>query len=218
MRISVFAVLSVTALVFAASACKREVANDPPASEQAPAGSDDGAGGSEGSGEQPAEGRLLLSMPVPEDWVSVSVQTPNGATVSLGVPGDWLEAKPPNESTLAVRMAPSGPASGTKATIVATPFEGDRAALAEYTRTRLKSFASIKSEGATRVGTIDSHEIAASWTTAVGSRETVQLLVATGKEAIGVTCEIAPGQLDSLSGLCDEIFATLTMKGAKSLK
>jgi hypothetical protein len=204
MRISVLVVFVAAALALAASACKRE---------QATSGIDVEAGENEAP-----DGRLLQAMPVPEDWVAVSVQTPNGATVSLGVPGDWLEARLPNESTLAVRAAPSGPAAGTKATIVATAFEGDRAALAEYMRTRLKSFAAIKNEESTRVGTIDTHELAASWTTPVGNRETVQLLIATGKEAIAITCEIAPGQFDNLSGLCEEIFATLSMKGAKSLR
>lgn len=208
MRMSTPIVLVATALLLVASACKRNQPSEPPTSTE--------EADTEASPDDDA--RIIQAMPVPEDGVSVSGTTPKGVTVSLGVPGDWLEAKPPNESTLAVRVAPSGPTAGIKATIVSTDFDGGRTALANYTRTRLESFAAIKSEGATRVGAINGYEFAASWSTAVGNRATVQLLIATGEEAIGISCEMAPDQLDNFSGLCDEIFATLSIEGAKSLK
>ena len=47
-----------------------------------------------------------------------------------------------------------------------------------------------------------------------GDRDTIQLLLATGDEAIAVTCELLPNQLETLRGLCNEIFATVTIEGA----
>ncbi|KPK12971.1 MAG: hypothetical protein AMJ62_15580 [Myxococcales bacterium SG8_38] len=222
--------LALATMIVSASACKR----DEPA-EPASVGESQGAAGPEeqaaneneatapSTGDEPAAAdqlpaaaeRSIKALQVPGDWVEVKVQTPKGVNVSMGVPGDWVELRPPNEATLAVRMAPAdAPAAGTKATVVATKFEGGRAQLAAYTRERLSGFAAIKGEGPLRVGTTHGYELVASWTTPVGAKDTVQLIVATGKEAIGVSCELPPGKLDTLMGLCDEIFATVTIEGA----
>ncbi len=228
MRISAPVFLVAVALVLGAWACKRDQPAEAPAAAEGPAaaGVEDEATAEEQTGETPSvgeapagDGRTIQTMAVPEDWITVSAKTPKGATVSLGVPNDWVEGRPPNESTHLVRVAPAGtPAAGTQVTIVTREFAEGRAELAEFTRGRLEGFASIKSAGPIRVGAIDAFEFAAAWSTPIGNRETVQLLVATGKEAIGVTCSTAPGQLDSLSGLCDEVFATLSIKGAEALK
>ena len=227
MKMSTPVFLVAAALVLCASACKRDQPAEPSAAAEEPAAAsiEDEAIAEEQTGETPVEeaaigdGRTLQTMAVPEDWITVSAKTPKGATVSLGVPNDWVEGRPPNESTHLVRVAPAGtPAAGTQVTIVTREFAEGRAELAEFTRGRLEGFASIKSAGPIRVGAIDAFEFAAAWSTPIGNRETVQLLVATGKEAIGVTCSTAPGQLDSLSGLCDELFATLSIKGAEALK
>lgn len=227
MKMSTPVFLVAAALVLCASACKRDQPAEPSAAAEEPAAAsiEDEAIAEEQTGETPVEeaaigdGRTLQTMAVPEDWITVSAKTPKGATVSLGVPNDWVEGRPPNESTHLVRVAPAGtPAAGTQVTIVTREFAEGRTELADFTRGRLEGFASIRSEGPIRVGAIDAFEFAAAWSTPIGSRETVQLLVATGKEAIGVTCSTAPGQLDSLSGLCDELFATLSIKGAEALK
>lgn len=229
MRTTIPAIAIVSLVFFFATACKRGQPADEPAAE-APA--------AEGAGEEradspsneaeaeadspkpdmpPVEGeREITLIPIGEGMLEVSGTTPKGATVKFGVPNDWIEMKPPNDSTLLVYMAgPDNPVFGTKATLVATEFKGTTAELVEENRARLKSFAQIKREGPTRVGRLRTYELSASWKTAMGSRDTVQLLMATGKEAIGITCEMGEGGIETLSALCDEIFATVTMKGAK---
>lgn len=149
------------------------------------------------------------SLPLPEDWNAVSAQTPKGATVMMGAPSAWIEVKPPNESTHLVMGAPAGePEAGMKITVVATAFDGNLEAFVDSTKTRLQSFAQISSEGPIRVGDTDAYEFVASWQTPVGNKDTVQLLITTGQEGIGLTCEVPPGELDQWRGRCDEIFAT----------
>jgi len=169
--------------------------------------------------ERTASGRSIDALPLPADWVKVSAQTPKGVTVSFGVPSEWVEVPPPNESTLFVRGAPYKiAAGGTKATLVAVEFAGGRTELADYTRQRLSGLAPIQSEGPLQVGTMNGYEFVARWSGPSGDRNTVQLLLATGDEAIAVTCELLPEQFETLRGLCDEIFATVAIEGATPKK
>lgn len=160
------------------------------------------------------DARVLEGISLPVGWTEVKAKSPRGVGISMGVPGGWVELKPPNASTLLVRGAryERETDGGLKATAVAVDFEGDTAALAEQTRTRLVPFATIEREGPVRVGSIDGHEFVARWSTAVGEKETKQMIVATGKEAIGINCEMPPGKLAELEGLCDEIFATVRLE------
>jgi len=151
-----------------------------------------------------------------DGWVTVSATTPKGATVSFDVPADWVEARPPNKDTLLVRFAPAdSPVAGTKATLVAPEFDGGLAKLVDQTKTRLASFAEIESEGPMKVGSLRGYELVASWQSPMGSRDTAQFLLATRDEALAVTCEVAPGQMEELSSLCRELFMTIALRGAK---
>ena len=158
-------------------------------------------------------------LPVPDGWTRVSAETPKGRVVSFGVPEGWVEVKPPNEDTLLVWGAPIGQPGGiegTKATLVAVDFEGNLEALLKDTRLKLASFAEILGDGPFRIGKIEAHKISARWSTPVGESDTIQVLVATGDEAVGLTCQLMPGKIETLSPLCDEIFATLTVAGLTS--
>ena len=235
MRTNIRAIIVVSLVFLFATACKRSQPADEPATE-APAPeqstTDSAAEAEQPAAEPEAEApeaeaepavelppdgaRTISVIPIGDSMREVSGKTPGGATVKFGVPRDWLEMKTPNESTLLVYMAgQESPVFGTKATLVATEFKGTTAELVEENRVRLKSFAEVKREGPTRIGRLQTYELAASWTTPMGSRDTVQLMMATGKEAIGVTCEMGSGGIETLSALCDEIFATITLKGAK---
>lgn len=243
MRITTLNLLVATSLAFLPSACKRSEPEEPAAAgqdkappiaheadqsdreagdtAQEPAQPSEPQAEESGAGEtEPSNPPRIISPIVPgKDWVKVSARTPKGATVSLSVPDQWVALRPPNEATLLVRGAPiDTPGAGTKATIVAKDFEGGLTKLIEETKGRLVTFAAIKHEGRLRAGAVDGYELVASWSTPVGTKDTVQLLVATGKEAIGVTCEVPPGELDALRGLCDEIFGTLSIEGATPKK
>lgn len=233
-------ILMAAFLTLLASACKRNQPNEPAAAaegeaaaeqersavmedqtatvagdSQAVGGDDQTATGSE----RTVSGRSIDALPLPAGWVKVSAETPKGVTVSFGVPSEWVEVPPPNESTLLVRGAPYKiAAGGTKATLVAVEFVGGRTELADYTRQRLIGLATILSEGPLRVGTMDGHEFVVRWSGPSGDRNTVQLLLATGNEAIAVTCELLPDKLETLGGLCDEIFATVSIEGATPKK
>jgi hypothetical protein len=217
-----------TLLTLLASACKRNQTNEPAAAaegeaaapqeqaavveEHTAAGADDQtATGSE----RTASGRSIDALPVPADWLKVSAQTPKRVKVSFAVPSEWVHVPPPNESTLLVRGAPYKiAAGGTKVTLVAVEFVGGRTELADYTRQRLSGLAVARSEGPLRVGTMNGYEFVVHWSGPSGDKDTVQLLLATGDEAIAVTCELHSEQFETLRGLCDEIFATVSVEGA----
>lgn len=240
MKRSTPAILMAVLLTLLASACKRDQTNEsaapaegeaPIAQEQAAVADDQTAavaGDSKAAGdddqtatggERTTSGRSIDALPLPADWVKVSAQTPKGVTVSFGVPSEWVEVPPPNESTLFVRGAPYKiAAGGTKATLVAVEFAGGRTELADYTRQRLSLLAPVRSEGPLQVGTMNGYEFVVHWSGPSGDKDTVQLLLATGDEAIAVTCELLPDQLETLRGLCDEIFATVAIEGATPKK
>ncbi len=160
-------------------------------------------------------------LPVPSGWTRVSAETPKGKVVSFGIPDGWVEIEPPNEDTLILWGAPVGQpggTEGTKASLVAVDFEGNLEELADDTRLRLASFAEILSEGPFRIRKMKAHKTAARWSTPVGQSDTIQVLVATGDEAIGLTCQLMPGKIETLSPLCDEIFATLSISGSPNQK
>lgn len=240
MKRSTPTILMAVLLMLFASACKRNQTDEPAAAaegqaataqEQAAVGDDQtaaiaadskaaGADDQAATGsERTASGRSIDALPLPADWVKVSAQSPKGVTVSFGVPSDWVEIPPPNESTLFVRGAPKKiAAEGTTVTLVAVEFAGGRTELADYTRQRLAGLAVVDSEGPLRVGTMYGYEFVVRWSGPSGDRNTVQLLLATGDEAIAVTCVLLPEQFETVRGLCDEIFATVSIEGATPKK
>jgi len=233
-------ILMAALLTLLASACKRNQTNETAAVEerQAAAVGEQAAVAEEQTPTVPADSeadgandqaetesgttnssRSIAAIPLPADWIKVSAKTPKGVAVSFGVPSGWVELPPPNESTLLVRGAPYKiAAGGTKVALVAVEFEGGRTDLADYTRQRLAGMAAVRSEGRLQVGEMPGHEFVVRWSGPSGDTDTIQLLLATGDEAITVTCYLLPDQLETLRGLCDEIFATASVEGASPKK
>jgi hypothetical protein len=221
-----YPILTSILLLALTGACKREQAPEAapaeaaeePTQEEPRAAADDEPEAANPADSAPAA-QAEPGLPVPSGWTRVSAETPKGNVVSFGVPEGWVEMKPPNEDTLILWGAPVGQPGGTegsKASLVAVDFEGNLAELADHTRLRLASFAEILSEGPYRIRKIKAHKTAARWSTPVGESDTIQVLVATGDEAIGVTCQLMPGKIEALSPMCDEIFATLSISGSPS--
>lgn len=211
-------------IVLVASACKKNQAEEKaPAEAQAPVGADVQAAAEPEAPAADAKPETGSSTDgakaAPSEWVEVSATTPKGVKVSFRVPGYWVEVPPPNDSTLLVRGARyEDEAGGTIASLVAVEFEGDRDDLVKHTKERLAGLASLLGERPLPIGDIDGYELTAKWNESGGGKETIQLLVATGQEAIGVSCKLLPGTLETLSGLCSEIFASVSVEGLEPAK
>lgn len=193
-------------------AAPAEVAPEETAKEAPPSGEAE-AVTPELSAERPSEARAMEPLALPVGWVEVEVTSPKGVEITMGVPAEWVVVEPPNPSTLAVRGAryERKTDGGTQVSVVAVDFDGDIAALADQTRLRTAGLATIEREGPVRFGTRDAYEVVARWATAMGEKETKQLMTVVGEEAIGINCQLLPGKLAELEGLCDEIFATVKL-------
>ena len=229
MRRTTFAILLFPFVFLLASGCERDKPSDAAqgdttkkAAEQpsevdtaeAPVPAADEASSS--VGEEGATGDAQTKDAVPAGWVAVSCETPKGHLLSFAVPGAWIAVAPPTQDTLAVRAAPpNGPAAGLQVTVVAVEFVGGREELVAHVKQRLSSFATVESEEESRIGQIDGYKLTAKWPTPGGTKDTVQLGVAMGQEALGVTCKFPVGKLGSLIALCDRILATVSVNDSE---
>lgn len=210
--------------LLASSGCERQTTEEPAAPDDTDAIPAPPASTAEAPGASGAPGNAdtvevittdLKAIPLPEGWRKMSGKTPKGTEVSIGIPSGWVEVPSRSPVTLFTWTAPEGdPAAGTKISAVALPFAGELDRLVEYNRERLDAFATLHADGVIKVGESTAYEVAASWTSETRENDSVQLLIATGKEGIGFLCVGgATMDHDELRPLCDKMFSTHEILG-----
>lgn len=160
--------------------------------------------------QQSPTAKVINSTPLPVGWVEVSAQTPNGATVSLGVPGDWDDVS--TEDTLIVRRAPTATDEFfTNVNVVVEPFEGTLVDYVDANKSVIaqRADANLKAESPVQLGSRGAYELVSDWSGP--PRHALQLMELVGEEAIVVTCSMAEGHLESTRELCYQVFGTLSI-------